>query len=317
MSSTENHPDTVSEAEAAAMLGLTAAGLRSHRLRHEAQRTADALPANVRELLVDWPVRKARALSARHRLALGALVVEHSRPGGLRYTLTRQGAEVARRVRCGLRTSPCAEPPPALRLGQPPRIRYDRTAILAWAAEHPEIRDERRLRGRTISTEEAAELAGIAVSTLKGTRSKAGQARARIDAGQAREGDDEQARCSPPWHWVGSEKRYRAAEVRAWLARRTSADVLEVPRVDGPLLDDDDLAELAGISATVLPGYRGRARRAWRAIARAGSKSEGPAAAHEALAAGELAAPPHVRHEGRVRYQAAAVQPWIDRRNSR
>lgn len=314
-------PETISEHDAALMIGWSPAALRSHRLRWEAQQTADALEPQDRKVLKPWAPKETRRLTRAQAERLEGLVVRSGRAWGL----TRQGADVARRLRNGERQTPCANPPPFLRLGNPPRIRYEREAVQQWIDDHPEVRDEARLRAETIDLRAVAKIMSetmgrtTTVGTLKSARSKADRAALRIEQGQARKGDEDLAASLPRWIWVGSEKRYREADVRRWCAIHApppqDPDPLVVERdpARGDLLTSPELAELAGLSPKVIAGYRARARRA--ILEQQRELREQLDALVKARDAGEFDVPPHVVAGSRVLYQRADVEVWLARRN--
>ena len=118
----------------------------------------------------------------------------------------------------------------------------------------------------------AAQRLGIQPATLKSLRSQAGQAQARIDAGEAQPGDRALARCAPPHVLCGAEKRYRVRDLDRWMAKHRpdrGADPLceRPPEPWGRLLTPEQLAARMGIAPSCLAGYRLRCRRALRWLA--------------------------------------------------
>lgn len=300
-------PELLTESEAAGLLGWTAANLRSHRERHAAGLLAESLtPKQACALLAladDEPVAELpRALADLRRLVRVANVGE-AVPTWERSQL---GIAVTRRLRAGDRQF---APPPAIRIPSGGR-RYRLKDLRQWMRDHPEIAQRERLAERTLSTDEAAALMGIGSATLKSQRSKAHRAQLRIDAGQALEGDRALVRSSPPWHWVGAEKRYREREIRTWARSRGRRlqepdPLLDREPVTGPVLSEHNVAREVGISPQCLAGYRSRARRALRQIL---EHPDDPVPRGVLLCS--LAVPHHVLVDGRKAYRPEAVEAW-------
>lgn len=315
--------DLLNEAEAAALLGWTPANLRSHRLRWAAHEIAEGLAADQR--LAVLAVRQdlyrgVRGATPHEPLVLRglALVRPVDVPGDgpdewlPAWELSALGLEVSRRLRQGPRVQEPARPTES-RAG----LRYRRGDLLAWLEQRPDVRDAQALLDDTISTAAAARLLGLAVTTLRSTRSRAQRARARIAAGRPQPGDDLLAQAVPVSIRVGAHQRYRRADVTAWLAQHGSArdhDPLEepLPKPRGRLLTEAQTAAQMGIAASCLPGYRTRARKALRWIAQNPDAPEPVRLRHEQQS---RAAPPHVRlPNGARRYRAETVQAWVTAR---
>lgn len=308
----------LTEAEAAAAIGWSIPNLRSYRERWAAGRVAEALTHAEREAIL--ALGKAGTLAppvppglVRHKLVRPVDPPGTARPSGS-VELTQRGREVLRRLRAGRRQ---LQPPPSKwwpGLGR----RYPRAELAAWLREHPEITgQDKRLRS-TVSTDQAAAHLGIQPATLKSLRSQAGQAQARIDAGEALPGDRARVRCAPPHVLCGAEKRYRVRDLDRWLAKHRpdrGADPLceQPPEPWGRLLTPEQLAARMGIAPSCLAGYRLRCRRALRWLA---LHPEAGPAERKAWEAKALLMPPHVLVGGRVRYRAEAVDQWIVKRQA-
>lgn len=341
-----NDDEILTEAQAAELIGWTAANLRSHRLRLEAERLAQRLSERDRRTVQavrdGWP-------------GPGAPVVESDaalfRQRGGRWGLTQHGLEVARRIGQAHRRSP--EPPPAD--VRPGRVRYSRAAVLAWLDQHPEVADRAKVTADTWGYGETARAIGIAVGTLRTWVSRAAVSRRKLDAG-AQDPEGRLARHAarvPPWTWAGAERRWIPQQVRAWVERRgrpRGRDPLARPDPGGDLLSEEDAAVMMGLSLVSLAGYRARARAALRrlagrpAVSMAWPSVRAPVPAGPWLPRGpvviatqgswvspicaamkslsretwrSLASPPYVWRDGRRLYCPDDVQAWIARRGHR
>jgi hypothetical protein len=320
------HDDMLTEAEAAALMGWTPANLRSHRLRWAAHEIAESLSADQRlaVLAVRQDHHRGVAGATPHEpLVLRGLAlvrpvdVPGDGPGEWvrAWELSALGLEVSRRLRQGPRVQ---EPPQPAETRE--GLRYRRGDLLAWLDRRPDVRDAQALLDDTISTAAASKLLGLAVTTLRSTRSRAQRARARIAAGKPQPGDDVLAQAVPVSIRVGAHQRYRRADVKAWLAQYGGArghDPLEepLPKPRGRLLTEAQAARAMGIAPTCLPGYRTRARKALRWLALLPMNPDAPASVRQRYEQQSRAAPPHVRlPNGARRYRAETVAAWVKAR---
>jgi hypothetical protein len=336
----------LTEAQAAALVGWTAANLRSHRLRHEAERVALALAPEAAALVL--AVRR-EPVSAE---PVGFEGPPLFRREGERWALTQHGLEVARRLGGVLRRSPA---PPASVLIQG-RVRYRRGDVLDWLDQHPEVANRQRLAAETWSDREAARALGIGPGTLRTMVSRAHVSRRRLDAGEP----DPRRRLAylvqrvPPWIWVGSERRWIPAQVLAWKGRRSAPpDPLAIEPVPdrGPLISEAEAQAIMGVSDSTLVGYRARAGAAlrrlgpWRSLAPGVRALPRPLTALDFAGRGPLvvappslggpgifahlppvserdirrarACPPYVLRDGERWYHEQDVRAWVERRGER
>jgi hypothetical protein len=335
--------DILTEAQAAELIGWTAANLRSHRLRLEAERLAARLsPQDQRTVQA---VRLGWRRSEPPALECGASLF---RPRGDAWELTQHGLEVARRLGEHHRRAP--EPPPAD--VRPGRVRYSRAAVLAWLDQHPEVSGRAQVTADTWGYGETARAIGIAIGTLRTWVSRAAVSRRKLDAGAPDPGGQlaRHAARVPPWTWAGAERRWIPQQVTAWVERRgkpRGRDPLARPDPGGDLLTEDEAAAVMGIAPVSLAGYQARARAALRrlegvayvrpvfpvraptpehvhrgpVVVRPCASVPSPICAAMARLARDVrrsqASPPYVVRAGVRLYVAADVQAWVAKRGHR
>lgn len=343
----------LTEREAAARIGWTHAGLRSHRERHDLALLAERLPPNVAQLVRTLggtpPARQLRRLKAQRGTELvgepWALATEG--PAGWQ-KLNAKGIEVARALHYGRRPT---EPPPSVRIEH--GVRYREDELQAWLDQHPAAQE----RGEMLTEQDVATAMGIDPAVMKAYRYRASTAAARLavtsraahqQKGESRAGFlarrrvlpglEREADVLPPGHKVGRVWRYRAEDVKAWQARHPepTAHPLLVQRdpARGGLLTHDEAAARMRIEPQTLVAARYRAGAAARELAltsKAGRRRRATAS-REAETREEFearlvrldrlrqladAAPPHVLVDGKTCYQRLDVKDWLKRRAER
>jgi hypothetical protein len=288
-------PEYLTEAQAAEMIGWGAANLRSHRLRHEAERIAAALPEAHRRIVLavrssSWAVEPV--LAGYEGPGLFRMVPE-TRMGAVierRWTLSQQGLEVARRIGQVSRRSPA---PPRAEV-QPGRVRYRRSDVLDWLDANPQVADRTTRRAETWGYRETARVLGIVIGTLRTLVSRAQVAQRSLSAGEPDPGGwlAYQIERVPPWTWAGAERRWIPQQVRAWMERhRPEPDPLEIQHdpARGRLLSEPEAQALMGVSDETMRGYRARARAALGRLAVLGRHVVRPAALPRPLQAQDVA----------------------------
>lgn len=303
--------EILTESRAAAVIGWTPANLRSHRLRHEAEQIAQALPVHDQELVLE--VRK-HGSAAEPRISDGYAGPALFRQRDGAWELTTQGLEVARRIRNVGRRAPV--PPPAD--VTPGKVRYRRSDLVAWLAEHPEVADAKKLLEASWGYRETAREIGVEIGTLRTLVSRAQAAqrelRARGLSAERREALKRQASNAPPWIWAGARRRWMPVDVLAWARDHSDGpDPLERKRSRsrGPLLPELEAMARMDISEPTMRGYRARARAALRRLGEGTSEDVGRDR-HRARAH-----PPYVLQEGQRLYHEADILEWVENRGKR
>lgn len=323
----------LTEREAAARIGWTPAGLRSHRERHDltllAERMAEELRDEIR-LLADG--RRWLAVVTSFDVEPWRLT---TRDASGRQRLNARGLEVARALKFGRRPT---EPPPYVRTEQ--GVRYPEADLLAWLDRHPAAQD----RESMISERELAALLGIGAETIKTARyraRRAAQELAQIPRAKWPRHGESAAACRarlaqiahlervadslPPGHKVGRAHRYRPEDVRAWQVRHPDPGPhpLEREPSRGRLLTPQEVATRLRIQPQSLVGYRYRAGAAARRLAQiTDSRRKGETVEQYAERQREVVrlqaladcVPPHVVVDGVLRYQERDVREWERRR---
>lgn len=211
-------PELLTETEAADRIGWTSAALRSHRHLQDAQVVADQLPTRLARVIRLSRTGPWAATGAVRKQLLGLVLVRAVGQGQQGVELTRLGVNVGLRLRMGTRAVPAPTPEDG-----PGRIYYRADVVAEWLEQHPEFRDEDKLRAATIDQAKAARVLGISRATMISYMSKRRAAMARMASGRE-EGDDRSVanRC-PPWIKVGFDDRFRLSQIKQWMKRKGRA----------------------------------------------------------------------------------------------